>query len=232
MGTYLIQGDRITMPVRIRRASVASAMFAVPAATAQSIIDYSGLRVVRPLPGRAVCALAFARYLEGDLGPYHEFAVTFLVADPMTRGGVGAFVHWLPVDQSFTLEAGRLIWGFPKLMAQIPAETTARGTRCTVQVDGRPVIAMSVRSGLPLPAVRTAPSLVAFSCMDGVTRRIPWTVEPGPARLRPGGTVVSLGDHPVAEELRRLGLHRAVSLSSASVPHLQMTFHEGAPVTP
>ncbi|TNY34562.1 acetoacetate decarboxylase family protein [Thermomonospora catenispora] len=231
MGAHLIQGERVATPVRVRKAAVASAMFAVPAATAQSIIDYSGLRVVRPLPGRAVCALAFARYLEGDLGPYHEFAVTFLVRDPET-GGAGAFVHWLPVDQAFTLEAGRSIWGFPKLMAEIPAETTARGTRCAVKVDGRSAVAMSVRSGPPLPAVRTAPSLVAFSCLDGVTRRIPWTVEPGGIRARPGGAVVSPGDHPVAEELRRLGLHRAVSLSSASASRVRMLFHEGVPVTP
>ncbi|WP_119728634.1 acetoacetate decarboxylase family protein [Thermomonospora amylolytica] len=231
MGTYLIQGERVTMPVRIREASVASAMFAVPAATAQSVIGYSGLEVVRPLPGRAVCALAFARYVDGDLGPYHEFAVTFLVRDPAGRG-VGAFVHWLPVDQPFTLEAGRSIWGFPKLMTEIPAQTTPRGTRCAVRIDGRTVVAMSVRSGLPLPAVRTAPEVVAFSCLDGVTRRIPWTVEPGAVRARPGGTVVSLGDHTVAEELRRLGLHRAVSLSSATVPRLRMTFHEGVPVAP
>ena len=28
-----------------------------------------------------------------------------------------AYVHHLPVDQAFTLEAGRTIWGYPKGMA-------------------------------------------------------------------------------------------------------------------
>ncbi len=32
-------------------------------------------------------------------------------------GDAAAFIHHLPVDQSFTLEAGRTIWGFPKIMA-------------------------------------------------------------------------------------------------------------------
>lgn len=217
------------MPVRIRKASVASAMFPVPARTAQEIIGYSGLEVLRPLPGRAVCALAFVRYEDGDLGPYHEFAVTFLVRDPMAGPGrfrnVGAFVHWLPVDQPFTLEAGRSIWGFPKLMADIPLDLDGRVKHCAVRLDGRPVVAMKVLPGLPVPG-GGSPEIVAFSCLDGVTRRTPWTTRPGGVRFRPGGAAVRLGDHPVAEELRRLGLHRARALTSATVAHLDMTFHD------
>ncbi|SEG90885.1 Acetoacetate decarboxylase (ADC) [Thermomonospora echinospora] len=221
------------MPVQIREASVASAMFPVPARTAQEIIGYSGLEVLRPLPGRAVCALAFVRYDDGDLGPYHEFAVTFLVRDPAPPPGrlknVGVFVHWLPVDQSFTLEAGRSIWGFPKLMTDIPLDLDGRVKHCAVRVDGRPVVEMAVLPGLPVPG-GGAPEIAAFSCLDGVTRRTPWTTRPTGVRLRPGGAAVRVGGppdaHPIVEELRRLGLPRARALSSATVAHLSMTFHD------
>jgi hypothetical protein len=43
-------------------------------------------------------------------------------------------------------------------------------------------------------------------------------------RTRPGGAKVVLGDHPVAEELRGLGLDRARALSSSTVGHLEMVF--------
>ncbi|MFD0685379.1 acetoacetate decarboxylase family protein [Actinomadura fibrosa] len=236
---HAIQGERVVLPVRIRDAAVASAMFAVPAAAAQAVIAYSGLDVAEPLPGRAICSLAFVRYADGDLGPYHEFAVAFLVRPPGTpppsgplgrlRGlsGVGAFIHWLPVNQEFTLEAGRTIWGFPKELADIPMDLAGRVKRCAVRFGGRTAVELSVRPGVPLPGGAGAPKVDAYSCLDGVTRRTPWTVSPSEVRSRPGGAQVVLGDHPVAEELRSLGLDRARALSSSTIGHLSMQF-EGA----
>ncbi|MDL4814699.1 acetoacetate decarboxylase family protein [Actinomadura opuntiae] len=231
-----IQGHQVALPVRIRDAAVASAMFAVPAAAAQAVIAYTGLEIAEPLPGKAICSLAFVRYADGDLGPYHEFAVAFLVRPPGTpapsgalgrlRGlrDVGAFIHWLPVNQEFTLECGRSIWGFPKELADMPMDLAGRVKRCAVRFGGRTAIEMAVSPGAPMPGGAGAPKVDAYSCLDGVTRRTPWTLTPSDVRMRPGGAKVILGDHPVAEELRSLGLDRARALSSTTVGHLSMTF--------
>ncbi|MFI0447822.1 acetoacetate decarboxylase family protein [Actinomadura sp. 6N118] len=228
--SHVIQGERVTMPVRIRDAAVASAMFAVPAAPAQAVIDYSGLRVATPIPGRrAICSLAFIRYADGDLGPYHEFAVAFLVRSP-DGGPIGAFIHWLPVNQAFTLDAGRTIWGFPKEIADIPMDLTSRIKRCAVRLGGRTALELAVKPGLPMPGGAAAPKVDAYSCLDGVTRRTPWTMSPSGVRLRPGGASLKLGDHPVADELRGLGLHGARALSSSTVAHLAMEFADAVEV--
>ncbi len=119
-----IQGTVLTMPVQIRRADNHVAMFSVPAAAAQAMIDYGGLRVFEYRAGRAVAMLMLVRYIDGDLGEYHEFGTAVMVNPPGSTlrglGGFGnaaAFIHHLPVNQGFTLEAGRTIWGFPKIMA-------------------------------------------------------------------------------------------------------------------
>lgn len=227
---HVIQGRKISMPVEIRHARVASAMFAVPAGVAQEIIDYSGLSVAGPLPGRAICSLAFIDYVDGDLGPYHEFAVAFLVhkhEGPRSLKNIGAFIHWLPVDGEFTLEAGRGIWGFPKLLTHLPIDWTGP-QRAAVWQDGRLVISMQVKPGLPVPEGAGAPKIDAYSCLDGVTRVTPWTMAPSSVRMRPGGAVVQLGDHPAADELRRLKLHRATPISSTTVEHLTMSFGDAA----
>ncbi|MFF5258670.1 acetoacetate decarboxylase family protein [Actinomadura viridis] len=252
---HVIQGERVALPVRIRDAAVASAMFAVPAAPARALIAYSGLDVAEPYPGRAICSLACVRYADGDLGPYHEFAVAFLVRPPgsgppghppgggVLRGlgalrgagglqGVGAFIHWLPVNQEFTLEAGRSIWGFPKELTDIPMDLAGRTKRCAVRFGGRTAIELSVAPGLPVPSGRAAPEVTAYACLDGVTRRIPWTLEASGVRMRPGGARVTLGDHRVADELREIGLDRARALSGATVAHLAMTFGGAEEVGP
>lgn len=244
--THLIQGRRVAMPVHVRDAVVASAMFPVPAATAQAIIAYSGLDVAEPLPGRAICSLACIDYRDGDLDTYHEFAVAFLVRPPgeprgargpgglrglrglRELGGLrdaGVFIHWLPVDQPFTLEAGRTIWGFPKELADIPAHLDGRVKRCAVRLGGATVVELAIRPGVPVPTRgASAATVTAYSCLDDVTRRIPWTMTPSGVRMRPGGARVRLGDHPAAEELRRLDLHGAHAISSSTVDRVRMRF--------
>ena len=106
---HTIAGTVLTMPVRVRKADVHTAMFSVSADAAQHMIDYSGLRVCRFRPGRAVVTLMLARYTDGDLGQYHEFGTCVMVNPPDSHasgikalGDAAAFIHHLPVDQEFT----------------------------------------------------------------------------------------------------------------------------------
>src|SRR5215207_710882 len=114
---HTIAGTVLTMPVRVRKADVHSAMFAVDAGAAQRLIDYSGLKVFEIRSGRGVVNLPLTRFVECDLGCYNEFSFCVMVAPPGAKvgglrafGDAGTFVHRMLVDQSFTLEAGRKIW--------------------------------------------------------------------------------------------------------------------------
>jgi acetoacetate decarboxylase len=230
MTRHHIAGRPVELPVQIRDATVASVMFPVPAARAREIIAYSTLEPLH-MAGRAVCALACAEYLDGDLGQYHEFAVAFLVHSPHGHG-IGAFIHWLPVDQMFTLKAGREIWGFPKQQAEIELSLHTRIKHCSVQASGRRVIDLAIAPGLPVPSRPLSLTLGAYSCLrdgDAVLRRIPWTIRPAGVRTRPGGARVRLGDHPIADELRQLGLDHATPLASTTITRLAMTFGAATP---
>ncbi|HYV59163.1 MAG TPA: acetoacetate decarboxylase family protein [Acidimicrobiia bacterium] len=231
---YTIQGHEVTIPVEVRDASASVASYLVPAAAAQDLIASSGLDVAEPIPGRAVCSLAFMRYLDGDLGPYHEFAVAFLVrhrgmepasavtkSAEVARGFIGAFIHQLPVNQEFTLVAGRGIWGFPKFLADIDVDLTGRGARCELRHDGEHVLSLSIRRGVTIPA--RGSSVDAYSHADGVLRRTAWSMQPTGVRGRPGGAELTLADHPIAKELRSLGLPRRATFSS-TIDHVRMQF--------
>jgi Acetoacetate decarboxylase (ADC) len=227
MTRYEIEGRDVSTPVHIRRAVVSSAMFLVPARAAQEVVDYSGFRVAEPVPGRAVCTLACIRYDDGDLGQYNEFGVVFPVR------GWHAFVHWLPVDQTFTLEAGRRIWGFPKSLAEIRLAEGGGVRRCTVSQDGDLAVELAIATGgVPLPARPSRP-VPARACTyaDGVRRLIPWEVVQDGARVRPGGAQLHLGTHPVADQLRALGLPRR-AMVSMTVEHASMVFEDARSLVP
>ncbi len=226
---HTIAGTVLTMPVRVRRADVHTAMFSVAADAAQRMIDYSGLKVCRVRPDRAVVTLMLARYIDGDLGRYNEFGTCVMVNPPGSQAtglralaDAAAFIHHLPVDQSFTLEAGRTIWGFPKIMANFKVRA-GNPFRFEVSEGGALIAGIEFSPGLPIPMPPRTQALRAFSCADGVTREVPWEMRNSRVRFRPAGARLRLGDHPYARELAALGLPNR-PLVSGSVGNVEMTF--------
>lgn len=235
---HTIAGTVLTMPVRIRKADTHVAMFSVPAAAAQQMIDYSGLRVCEYLPGRAVTMLMLVRYIDGDLGQYHEFGTAVMVNPPgsTARGpralaSAAAFIHHLPVNQSFTLEAGQRIWGFPKIMADFNTRETSKFD-FDVSENGKLIAGIEFGKGLPLPSSLTSKPQVlkTYSHRDGVTREIPWEMRNSGMRVRLGGARLRLGDHPYAAELRSLGLPKR-ALASQSSANVEMTFGDAKEIS-
>jgi hypothetical protein len=237
---HTIAGTVLTMPVKVRKANQHMAMFSVDADAAQQLIDYSGLQVCRYLPGRAIAVLMLMHYIDGDLGQYYEFGTSIMVNPPgalseskpgglRALGSAGAFIHHLPVDQAFTLEAGTKIWGYPKVMADFAVrEGREFGFDC--RADGQLVIGMDFRPGLPIRLTPRQQAQRSYSHRDGVTRETAFEHTLDGVRTRLGGVRVRLGEHPYGKELASLGLPKRAMLSS-SADQVQMTFGDAEEIS-
>ncbi|GAC47289.1 acetoacetate decarboxylase family protein [Gordonia aichiensis] len=237
--THTIAGTTLTMPVEIRDARCIVAGFTADADAMASAITSSGAAPLRPLrirPGRGMVMLVFVDYVDGDLGPYNEFGVCLLVENPSTpasplraigsvlRGDAHALVHRLPVDGEFTRQAGRGIWGFPKFLADFDVDHDRARKRGCVSEHGNLIAALETAPGLPVPATSGEAELTAYSCLDGQLRSVPWRLGSlSGVRARVGGATLTLGGHPIAEELRGLKPARHAAMTM-SVAHLAMTF--------
>lgn len=236
---YTIAGTDLTMPVRVRTAYQHTAMYTVDADAAQQMIDHSGLQVCRFGRGRALVVLMLMRYEDTDLGQYYEYGTNVMVNPPGSGASglsalqsAGALVHHLPVDQPFTLEAGRTIWGYPKVMADFTVRN-GRQFGFDVTIDGMLVVSMEFRPGLPVPSRFTSRKQVhnTYSHLDGVTRETPGEMVLSGVRYRPGGVTVRLGNHPYAAELASLGLPKR-ALMSSSAANVDMTFGSSRLISP
>ena len=124
------------------------------------------------------------------------------------------------MDQAFTSAAGRDIWGFPKWVTTIdideppPPAGGGAGTIVRLVDDGVALLTLTVAAGgrrLPAQAPRATRSPTG-SCGAPA-----WTTSSDGVPGRIGGATLVLGHHPMADELRSLGLpKRALFTSSAA----------------
>jgi len=233
---HTIAGTVLTMPVKIRKATQHNAMFSVDADAAQRLIDYSGLQVLEHRRGRVLVNLMLMHYIDGDLGKYYEYGTSVMVNPPgSTASGLralqsaGSFIHHLPVDQAFTLEAGTTIWGYPKVMADFAVREDRR-LAFDLTIDGQFVLGMEFGAGLPIPLTPRNQVWRTYSHRDGVTRETPFDMSLTGVRNRLGGGArLRLGDHPYAKELASLGLPKRALISS-SAENVEMSFGDAREV--
>lgn len=205
--------EELAFPVAVRDASLAAATFLVPPAGVAALLP-ARLEPVVVARRWAMLTLVFVDYRDTDLGSYHEVGTCFIVRGP-GDASPGVYIHRLPVDQAFTMEAGRRLWGFPKWLTT--SELTIDGPTASCHLmDGADHVLTASCRGLPVPLPGTKELTMTAWSHDGETlRATPWTMRHHRARPRPGGTTVVLGErHPMASELRALGLPRRAALTT------------------
>jgi hypothetical protein len=214
------------MPVEVREASTATATFLVGTAAARALLPGPELVPAEILPGRTLFSIAAIDYRDNDLGDYDEISLAFFVREraaprglpwlgtalDVLRGRVATYIWKLPVTQSFTRDAGAGIWGFPKTVDVITiADADGRRTARLV-MDGRHVLTLVA----PATGARTMPDMetLTYTYVGGRLHATRFTMGASEVGFALGGAELTLGEHPIAGDLRRLGLPRRALMTT------------------
>lgn len=224
---FEIEGKSLGFPSLYPDGSSAVGLFMVPSRPAQELIREGGFEVAELLPGRAALSLACIRYRDSDCGVYNEIALSFFVKPKhgrpsripylgawldIARNDSATFVWKLPVTTRLANDAGVLMWGFPKTVEEIDFEQ-AEGRACfTLRMNGRKVLSYSVAASGSRKQPRTASAV--YSIYEGASHVTLLESECHDVGVRAGGGRLELGDHPIADELRGLGLPRRPIVST------------------
>jgi hypothetical protein len=218
--SYEIQGRTVGFPVEVRDAKAGIASFVVPSAQAQRFVG-EAFEVAEFLPHRTLLFLACIDYRDNDLGDYNEVAINFFVRKlgaakgipylsawrGVANGTLSAFTYKMPVNQSFTRDAGATIWGFPKTVEKIDFDySVVDRFSGRLEMDGKLVF----RIDLPRGGERSRPAgeSTAYTYINDIPHltRFSQATHGVGVKLGGSGVELELGPHPIADDLRSLGL--------------------------
>jgi hypothetical protein len=241
VGGAVIQGRRVEYPVTVRDAASGGGAWVVGAGAAPALVPAPDLDVVEILPGRALFSLACIDYVDNDLGDYNEVSLALFVRErkaprgipyagamlDFLRGRVSTFILWLPVDQPFTREAGETMWGFPKTLETIDFDHEGSRAECRLTSGGRHVLTFS----MPRAPSRNLPSnaMTTYTRMGDRTCATRFVSESKGVGFARSGVELQLGDHPMADWLRTLGLPKK-PMMAVWMEHMRATFDEARPL--
>ena len=209
--------------------------------------DYEKVKAAMPsdrlhpviLPGnKAVVAICAFNYIDTSIGSYGEVAVALpAVYDRQMTAfsgllaairesnypGFGVVVMHLPVTRVEARDAGRGEWGYTKFLADMHFSISPEYMQCRMLEGEAPILDLRLkRKGFYL---RDKKPLTTFSVRNGdlIKTVIPQTATKR-ISLMPGGSGLELGDHPVAESIRSLGI--------SARPFMSAYFPERAGILP
>jgi hypothetical protein len=218
---FEIEERSLGYPARFQDGSSAVGLFMVPASAAQALIHESGFEVAQLLPGRAAFSLSCVHYRESDCGVYNEISMAFFVKKKhakrsgipylgtwldIARDAAATWIWKLPVTTRIANDAGILMWGFPKTIEEIDFQVSDGRAAFNLRMDGQQVLGYSVRARGKRQQPRGASAV--YSSFEGAPHVTYLEHEFRDVGVSLGGGRLHLGDHPIAEQLRGLGLPR------------------------
>lgn len=220
----------IHVPVFYYDVMTMSAQFMAPLESIRALLPSRRMHPLRITPWHGVVNISTFAYRDCDLGPYDEVSIGIPFSldrrSPLFTGILRkgpdepkVYVHHLPVTTEIARDAGVEFAAFPKFLASITFEEEGDWLCCRLDQGNRQIFTLACRTGeaFPVPRYRMHPFTIRGDRMlrlEFVLSERQQAASSNPADVR-----LDLGDHPIAQELRELGITRAVGCQYT--PHLQ-----------
>jgi hypothetical protein len=201
-----------------------------PTENVRAVLPSKRLKPYRITPWQSALSITTYQYRECDIGPYNEVAIGIPVTideeTPLFTGSLRkmpkepkVYSHHLPVTTEIAREVGAEFAGYPKFVADIEFVDDGDWVTCKLSDKNKHVLSLSGRK----LGLKTAPRYCAhpITYRGEYILRSEFVVSEREMGYSNSGDDVKLelGDHPIAEELRKLNLGKVVSYSYC--PHAQ-----------
>ncbi len=195
-----------------------------------------------------VVAVGLVQYEESDLGSYNEMIIAIpsipkgmkkpwsswldLVGSLQHRK-VGQYIIHIPVTSEFSRAAGNELWGYPKIVAPVEHVISKASLLSKVLDPLSNELIMEVKGNLGFGIPSIPLSLITYSFINSQMHRTQVKVR-GTMKLRLNHSLrlhVGSSTHPMATDLRMLGLDGKKPLIVMDTDQFQSVFYKAIPVS-
>ncbi len=213
----LSSGKSYGLPLRYYDWSIMMVLFPASLEKVQDLIPTKKLKLMEPSPGVTMVILAAMQHrnVEG-VASYNEAAVLFPVEFEQEKvvseqtvnfPNVKCFdlyFHHLPVTTKEACDLGAEVWGFPKFVADIDIDDSGETNGCKLSSNGKDIFTLEVKK------IEAGAVPINFSCYTIKDDQLIKTFVPTQGEFASSQNSEDikcvLGDHPIAEELKSIGI--------------------------
>ncbi len=210
------------LPIDIGNVAAVNANFLVPITALQTVLP-PNMHATVVSAGLGVVAISFSDNQDltfcydetlGSMKPYREVDVSVLVDDPSQRDGYSPlWMDSMVVSSEQAVWGGIEGWGYPKIFGNAQCHVVDRqGIKCEAAAKGGMILQMQVDTARLETVVADYEQRAMFlSSKDGYLVHVP-VVGHGTTYIGSDAATITLGNHPIAERLRALGVGQLPSV--------------------
>lgn len=221
----LSTGQEIILPLRYKNWKWMMATFSVPASQVQKYLP-SKLKPILFTPGKALISFGVLEYPDvSALKPYNEYLVSIpvqyepsmnipflpLLFNPLFPHGIykkgGSYIYHLPVTTAESHQAGKEIWGFPKVVREIKCKEDEEQKTCDLLDNGMLVMSLQI-SKITVSKERSDFSYCSYTEKDNKLLRTFIPANGNYCYSFFGKASINFGEGQVADEMRKLDIDR------------------------
>ena len=215
--TFQTASGPIKVPTLYDDVIAMAALFSVSMKKTRKLLPTEKLKPISLGRGKAIYGLTCFEYRDSTIGKYNEvgFGIPCLY-DPVINipvlpalldmhFPVVFYISHLPVTTKFAFDFETEVWGYPKFLAEIRFEESEDTRRCILHADNRNILTLEVHKGKKLKPDRW--DLNTITVKDNTPLRTTMNTRGELWASRSANSAsLSLGDHPLSDELRSLEL--------------------------
>ncbi len=236
-------GDVSWLPVNYYDTEILTAYFLVPLDGLQSLLPpgVSALAVnAAHSPWKTfdadfsqfgVLAVMFLNHRSVQyLDPYWEEGVAVMVEDPSwDEGFFPMYITSMTLTSEPAVLGGILNWGFPKILGDVHFQSVKpKGFKGFCSAEDGMILKLDVAAD-DLVGPKPASSLMLMTTKEGYLVRTAWDSTGGTeyVSFSQGKSAIHLGQHPIARQLRAIGVEDFYSIGQVWAQHVQSALPRG-----
>jgi Acetoacetate decarboxylase (ADC) len=239
----LLSAGKALLPCYFRKVHYTVALFKTSKDALEKILTGTDLLPALRWGSHYMIALGFIRYTESDLGAYDEVILSVPsipvnskkpfsnwadLVGPLANRRVGQYIFHIPVTSAFSEAAGKELWGYPKIVIPITHDFKPGTVHSTVtELSGKLIMRCTGSLGISVPSIPL--SLITYSWRNGKKIRTEVKVRGRMKLYLRQSLKLQIGDsdHPMAKDMRMLGLDGKKPVIVMDSDRFQSVFGEG-----